>query len=998
MQKHLFSLIIVLIFSTLGHFSKAEDLFKVSKKIKPETLKEVANVTLLDINPEEFNRLSSSKEKFHNVQLPINGKVTELYLKRERLSEREYLKITSKSGRNLKQDLKDFSFLKGQVKGDPKSVVVLGLFRNSVQGMISFQGENYVLTTEGGQWGKGETILFPESELPEHNPFHCGLDDGNYKDYHKGKEDFHSPLSTNKAVQNTCKTVRIAVEADYWYYEMNGSNTQNTAANSTLLMEINNTLFSNEVINIQVTNILVWDQPDPYQNLNTSQQLSDFTDLNGTRTDADLVHLLSGADLNRATAGGIAFLSAICSDFKTGISLVNLQFANLPVYSWSVSVIAHELGHNFSSRHTQSCTWELSPGVFGPIDTCINVEGQCYNGPLIPRTGTIMSYCHLLAQIDLSLGFGPLPGDRMRQFVAGLSCLSGDVVPFFQPQVISSNCYGGNVSLQANPNPTGATVIWEGPNGFSATGPTVDLGPLTTANEGLYTIRAVSGTCESQPISFQVSATCFSFASRPKKEFCQGQTFSLPFQTNGDFNANNTFQLQISSPSGDFASPLVLATLTQSFEGTFSGTIPTTLPVGNTYKLRIVSSSPSNTYAPFADEVSIAKSPLAPEAASPIGVCGTATTTLIASSPSGEDLIWYDAASPANVLGRGNTLVTPALVGTSNYFVGNDPGLRQSVGPIDTTGLGVSYRNRYSKGVLFRVLRPLTIDSVTILAENTGTLRMNVKPYLAKGQLGVQIHSTTNVIQQPGFHKLRLNAVLEPGLYYLDAIGSTNISLGRSLNNIVYPYTIPNTIELLGGNASLGDLSDVYFYFYNWRVSPSLCQDLRTQVTVQVLDTVATPVIGRNSASSDTIRVLTPFPSNAEYRWFVNQSPVQNNNFPYLLISQHLRNPNDVATLKVAIIGCESNNSNPVVVTNLPQQLGSSTSLKVFPNPTSGSITLQNTNAESFNYQLTDVLGKQIANGTLQPEISQHLNLQQLPTGIYLLKTSSGQTIKLKKE
>ncbi|MDR6807628.1 hypothetical protein J2Y45_004828 [Dyadobacter sp. BE34] len=54
-------------------------------------------------------------------------------------------------------------------------------------------------------------------------------------------------------------------------------------------------------------------------------------------------------------------------------------------------VAMHEFGHNFASLHTHNCNW---PG--GPIDFCVNAEGDCYDKALETlqdRSGTLMSYC-----------------------------------------------------------------------------------------------------------------------------------------------------------------------------------------------------------------------------------------------------------------------------------------------------------------------------------------------------------------------------------------------------------------------------------------------------------------------------------------------------------------------------------------------------------------------------------------------------------------------------
>ena len=53
--------------------------------------------------------------------------------------------------------------------------------------------------------------------------------------------------------------------------------------------------------------------------------------------------------------------------------------------SWEKELVAHELGHNFSSPHTHCYVPE--------IDQCANESG-CYEGPIVESVGTIMSYCN----------------------------------------------------------------------------------------------------------------------------------------------------------------------------------------------------------------------------------------------------------------------------------------------------------------------------------------------------------------------------------------------------------------------------------------------------------------------------------------------------------------------------------------------------------------------------------------------------------------------------
>jgi hypothetical protein len=69
-----------------------------------------------------------------------------------------------------------------------------------------------------------------------------------------------------------------------------------------------------------------------------------------------------------------------------GVAYVPGKFSVSEFYS--EYIIAHELGHNFGSQHTQSCYWSG-----GPLDFCVQSEGNCYEEALESSRGSIMSYC-----------------------------------------------------------------------------------------------------------------------------------------------------------------------------------------------------------------------------------------------------------------------------------------------------------------------------------------------------------------------------------------------------------------------------------------------------------------------------------------------------------------------------------------------------------------------------------------------------------------------------
>lgn len=81
--------------------------------------------------------------------------------------------------------------------------------------------------------------------------------------------------------------------------------------------------------------------------------------------------------------GGQAFLGSLCNPAVTALCRY---------YQDDVVSIAHELGHTLGTRHSHC----YAP----PLDMCWNQEPGCWDGPVVPSVGTVMSYCHLAGSDD----------------------------------------------------------------------------------------------------------------------------------------------------------------------------------------------------------------------------------------------------------------------------------------------------------------------------------------------------------------------------------------------------------------------------------------------------------------------------------------------------------------------------------------------------------------------------------------------------------------------
>jgi len=222
----------------------------------------------------------------------------------------------------------------------------------------------------------------------------------------------------------------------------------------------------------------------------TSAVLSAFQQYLATLSyNGRLAHFMT----TRGLGGGIAYLNTLCntSGFQCAVSAsLSTNIIPFPTYSWSVEVVTHEMGHNVGSPHTHACSWN---GNNTAIDGCGPAagysEGSCPTAPLPPSGGgTIMSYCHLVSGVGINFnnGFGPQPGDLIRNKYNTASCNTGSCSP---PVCVAMTLPAPN----SNTADVNTDVSWgaaPGANGYRltiGTTPTngnivnnLDVGPVTT--------------------------------------------------------------------------------------------------------------------------------------------------------------------------------------------------------------------------------------------------------------------------------------------------------------------------------------------------------------------------------------------------------------------------------------------------------------------------------------------------------------------------------------
>lgn len=461
---------------SLFHGRQAEvfTLFGRTASAKEETRQYVANAYSLSIRPEVLEALREADAGIIRLQLPDPLNI-QLDLYRASVFSDEAM-ITTSDGSVFAPNT-DHQFYRGMIHGDPNSIAIVSVFDSRVQILFSDKDGNRRIQ----QNADGSYLLFKDLDILVPKDINCFVDETNDSSH----ADEPAPRS-NQRMTGNC--VQVYVECDYKTYQDNGSSVPNTEEWVAELWNEVITLYENEDIPVAVSEMLIYTSTDPYASLgSTGAMLNAFVAHIDTITyEGRLAHLLS----TRSLGGGIAYVDVLCSNtYQAAVSTsLSTNIVPFPTFSWSVECVTHEMGHNMGSKHTHACAWN---GNNTAIDGCGPTAG--YNEGCTapnPPKGTIMSYCHLVSGvgIDFTLGFGPQPGDLIRNRYNNASCNTGTCTP--PPCTSLTTPSSGSTGVDINQNLFWASA--DGAEGYKltiGTTPTngsilnnVDVGLVTTYN------------------------------------------------------------------------------------------------------------------------------------------------------------------------------------------------------------------------------------------------------------------------------------------------------------------------------------------------------------------------------------------------------------------------------------------------------------------------------------------------------------------------------------
>lgn len=290
---------------------------------------------------------------------------------------------------------------RGILRGVPNSMAAFSFFEDEVWGIVSdAQHHNLVLGKVQLRGNTTDYMLYSDKNLAMDNPFECLVQEI--------RPGFVAPEhTTNTSVSGS--SIRIALEADHSLVQRCGSGRRAAMYLEALFNQIA-AFYANERIDLHLSHLLVPEESLYETGAGAAHVLEQFRKSCGDFGQSDLAHLVGTVEVFRESAG---FQDGLCrQEYAASISAVEPSAMHVPTFSWAAAILAHEIGHQLGSRHTQWCGWPE-----GHVSGMFQSARKACPGKMT-LNGTLMGYCSKAGDPALlQAGLGEAPGNMVRRFV-----------------------------------------------------------------------------------------------------------------------------------------------------------------------------------------------------------------------------------------------------------------------------------------------------------------------------------------------------------------------------------------------------------------------------------------------------------------------------------------------------------------------------------------------------------------------------------------------------
>ena len=221
-------------------------------------------------------------------------------------------------------------------------------------------------------------------------------------------------------------------------------------------------------------------------------------------------------------------------------------------------------------------------------------------------------------------------------------------------------------------------------------------------------------------------------------------------------------------------------------------------------------------------------------------LCKNGIANLAVSGGTGGTYKWYATASSSAVLETGNSY-SPTVSGSTTYYVQEESTIgsitKETIGQLEqvsnSTKWDINDFATNDKQVKITVTSEITLDAIAVYPVNSNT---NVTIRIVNTANNQVITSKTVNNLATGKQRIPLNALLSPGTYILDAMGTSD-KLAYDANSGSFPYEISGKISI-AGNAAWVQEQGRYGCFYAWEfsygqiITKAVCSRMPATVTI----------------------------------------------------------------------------------------------------------------------------------------------------------------------
>lgn len=459
--------------ATAQPFNEVSGLLTVNKSVRRNLRTKMNNARYFNFNQKVSKQLINDAPAYISLEIPAATASAAMVLALKKVSDTflDYQVTTSKGVTYMRGANASQIHYRGVVQGkEGSSLVALSVFENEAMGFVSIEGRKTL--SLGKLKEEGFHALYSDDDLGIKSTDTGCLTSSDEQNVIL--DEIYAKLDKNQMARTTATTkcLKVYFETDYGMYQNLGNSVTNVENFVTGLFNEVATLYDNDGINTEISQIFVWSTPDSYSS-SISTGLNDFVAARAT-FNGDVAQLLtykSGDNdpNNLSNAGGRANgIGGLCVTGNTSLSphahtvlFPPNPVVTVPTFSRQVKVVTHEMGHNLGSRHTHACVWN---GNNTAIDGCSGfTEGSCATPGNPAGGGTIMSYCDRTSVgINFNLGFGPQPTTVIQNMINSAACV--DACASCAPDLIitASVTSGQTSNKEASNSITANNTIFNG--------------------------------------------------------------------------------------------------------------------------------------------------------------------------------------------------------------------------------------------------------------------------------------------------------------------------------------------------------------------------------------------------------------------------------------------------------------------------------------------------------------------------------------------------------